>query len=61
VRVGGDGAVFTAVCYEHGDYEMYIDPTDGGYLDLPTLYRNVIKERALVRESGVLYVMVKGG
>jgi hypothetical protein len=61
VRVGGDGAIFTAVCYEHGDYEMCIDPVDGGYLDLATLYRNVIKERALVRERSVLYVMVKGG
>ena len=61
VRVGGDGAIFTTVCYEHGDYEMCIDPVDGGYLDLATLYRNVIKERALVRERGVLYVMVKGG
>jgi ASC-1-like (ASCH) protein len=62
VRVDDDGAIFTAVCYEHGDYEMCIDPMDGGYLDLATLYRNLIKERALVRESsGVLYVMVKGG
>lgn len=61
VQVDGDGAVFTAVCFEHGEYEMVIDPVDGGYLDLATLYRNVIKERALVREPGVLYVMVKGG
>ncbi len=50
------GATFGAVCYE-----LCIDPVDGGYLDLATLYRNVIKERALVREPGVLYVMVKGG
>jgi hypothetical protein len=28
---------------------------------LATLYRNVIKERAFVREPDVLYVMVKGG
>ena len=61
VRLDDDGAVFTAVCYDHGDYEMVIDPVDGGYLDLATLYRNVIKERALVRERDVLYVMVKGG
>ncbi|MDT5025295.1 MAG: hypothetical protein QOE61_1721 [Micromonosporaceae bacterium] len=61
VRLDGDGAIFTAVCYEHGDYEICIDPIDGGYLDLATLYRNVIKERALVRETEVLYVMVKGG
>lgn len=65
IRVDDDGAIFTAVCYEHGDYEVCIDPVDGGYLDLATLYRNLIKERALVREQGVeqgvLYVMVKGG
>ncbi len=61
MRVDDDGAIFSAVCYEHGDYEMCIDPVDGGYLDLATLYRNVIKERAFVREPNVLYVMVKGG
>jgi ASC-1-like (ASCH) protein len=61
IRVDDDGAFFTAVCYEHGDYEMCIDPVNGGYLDLATLYRNVIKERALVRERDALYVMVKGG
>src|SRR5919204_43819 len=61
VSVDDDGAIFTAVCYEHGDYELCIDPIDGGYLDLATLYRNLIKERALVRERDVLYVMVKGG
>lgn len=61
VNLDGDGATFAAVCYEHGEYELCIDPIDGGYLDLATLYRNVIKERALVREPGVLYVMVKGG
>jgi ASC-1-like (ASCH) protein len=61
VRVDEAGAVFTAVCFERGDYELCIDPIDGGYLDLATLYRNVVKERALVRETGTLYVMVKGG
>jgi hypothetical protein len=33
------GATFAAVCYEHGEYELCIDPIDGGYLDLATLYR----------------------
>jgi len=50
--------VETAVTYFHS---LCIDPVDGGYLDLATLYRNVIKERAFVREPDVLYVMVKGG
>ena len=61
IRVDGDGAIFNACCYEHGDYELCIDPVNGGYLDLATLYRNLVKERALVREHGTLYVMVKGG
>lgn len=57
-----DGAVFTAVCLDHGDYEVHIDPEgDQPYLDLATLYRNLIKERALGRNTAVLSVMMKGG
>ncbi|WP_373921904.1 hypothetical protein [Streptomyces sp. T12] len=35
----------------------------GAYLDLATLYRNLVKELALTnpREGGILHVMVKGG
>jgi ASC-1-like (ASCH) protein len=57
-----DGATFTAVCFDHGPYEAHIDPEDDQpYLDLATLYRNLIKERALGRDSGTLHVMMKGG
>src|SRR5690606_3080495 len=31
------------------------------YLDLATLYRNLVKERLLVRDPDTLYVMLKGG
>jgi len=45
-----------------GDYEVHIDPEDGApYLDLATLYRNLVKERALGRDTSTLHVMMKGG
>ncbi|HEX6402020.1 MAG TPA: ASCH domain-containing protein [Pseudonocardiaceae bacterium] len=57
-----DGATFTAVCFDHGPYKAHIDPEDDApYLDLATLYRNLVKERALGREPGALHVMMKGG
>lgn len=57
-----DGATFTAVCLDHGDYEAHIDPEDDApYLDLATLYRNLVKERALGRDTSTLQVMMKGG
>ncbi|MFL6140346.1 MAG: ASCH domain-containing protein [Labedaea sp.] len=57
-----DGATFTAVCLDHGSYETHIDPEDDQpYLDLATLYRNLVKERALGRDPGTLHVMMKGG
>jgi len=57
-----DGAVFTAVCLDHGGYEVHVDPEDdAAYLDLATLYRNLVKERALGRDLATLHVMMKGG
>lgn len=57
-----DGAVFTAVCLDHGDYEVQVDPADDEpYLDLATLYRNLVKERAFGRDTSTLHVMMKGG
>ncbi|MFG2847383.1 ASCH domain-containing protein [Kitasatospora sp. NPDC048296] len=55
------GALFEAVCFEHGRYEADITPLGGGYLDLATLYRNVVKERAYHPNDRTLHVMVKGG
>jgi ASC-1-like (ASCH) protein len=60
-RLDDAGAVFTAVCHDHGDYELCVDPVDGGYLDLATLYRNVVKERSFTRDTTTLRVMLKGG
>ncbi|MFB7868016.1 hypothetical protein [Streptomyces sp. NPDC056069] len=56
-------ATFTAVCLHHGEYEVTIRPEAAGtYLDLATLYRNMVKELATVRETpDTMHVMVKGG
>ncbi|GHG09588.1 hypothetical protein [Streptomyces hydrogenans] len=59
--VSTDEAEVTAVCMNHGPYAVTITPTSGGYLDLATLYRNLVKELSLAEDQGALYVMVKGG
>ncbi|MEU2878349.1 hypothetical protein [Streptomyces sp. NPDC007070] len=62
-RVRADGferATVSAVCLHHGEYEVAIEPADGGYLDLATLYRNLVKELMISGAVGTLYVMVKG-
>jgi ASC-1-like (ASCH) protein len=57
-----DGATFRAACLDHGPYQAHIDPEDDQpYLDLATLYRNLVKERALGRDTDALHVMMKGG
>ncbi|MEO3844072.1 hypothetical protein [Streptomyces sp. B22F1] len=57
-----DHAVVTAECLRHGAYEVTIAPDGGGYLDMATLYRNLVKELSLGdKYSGTLHVMVKGG
>ncbi|MEV6608084.1 ASCH domain-containing protein [Kutzneria sp. NPDC051319] len=62
VGLDEDGATFAAVCLDHGCYEVHVDPEDDQpYLDLATLYRNLVKERALGRDTMTLHVMMKGG
>jgi hypothetical protein len=61
VDLAGRGfARVSAVCLHHGPYSATITPTGGGYLDLATLYRNMVKELAALAEADVLQVMVKG-
>ncbi|WP_234435066.1 MULTISPECIES: ASCH domain-containing protein [Streptomyces] len=55
------GALFEACCHEHGRYEADITPLSGGYIDLATLYRNVVKERTYRTDDDTLHVMIKGG
>ena len=62
VATGSGGATFAAVCTDHGHYQASItadDPTT--YIDLATLYRNLVKERLAARDRVTLSVMVKGG
>lgn len=62
LRLDEDGALFTATCLDHGSYQVHVDPEDNEpYLDLATLYRNLIKERALGRDTSAMHVMMKGG
>ncbi|WP_406737932.1 hypothetical protein OG365_13545 [Streptomyces sp. NBC_00853] len=58
---GRDYARVHAHCLHHGPYSEIIAPRHGGYLDLATLYRNLVKELALSADSRTLHVMVKGG
>ncbi|MBX3100135.1 MAG: ASCH domain-containing protein [Salinibacterium sp.] len=61
VDIEGSQARFEAVCLDHGPYEASIGPGTGNYLDLSTLYRNLVKERVFAQDESTLYVMVKGG
>jgi hypothetical protein len=53
-------ATVRATCLTHGTYETVIRPDGGGYLDLATLYRNLVKEITPAAPR-TLQVMVKGG
>jgi ASC-1-like (ASCH) protein len=59
--LGSDSAIFEAVCFDHGRYEAVISEGPGAYLDLSTLYRNVVKEAQCSCNTDKLAVMVKGG
>ncbi|MGW1949097.1 hypothetical protein ACWCRC_32840 [Streptomyces sp. NPDC001940] len=61
VLLGDEHALVQAVCLHHGPYEVVIAPDGGGYLDLATLYRNLVKELAAGADRDRLSVMVKGG
>lgn len=61
VRAGSGGADFAATCLTHGDYEVSVTAESCAYVDLSTLYRNLVKERMAARGEATLSVMVKGG
>jgi ASC-1-like (ASCH) protein len=61
IEVADDFAAFRAVCLKHGDYELRVEPSNNTYLDLNTLYRNLVKERATLHDDSCMPVMVKGG
>ncbi|WP_039638340.1 hypothetical protein [Streptomyces sp. 769] len=60
-HISAEQATVSAVCLHHGTYDVTIDPAGKEYLDLATLYRNLIKELAAAGATDTLYVMVKGG
>lgn len=62
IRHDPGGATFRCMCLNHGRYEVKVT-ADGqsGYVDLGTLYRNVVKEAQTTDFPGTLHVMVKGG
>lgn len=63
VKFNNQSATFRCMCLNHGLYEVMvqIDGLDNAYLDLNTLYRNLIKEASTTDDPDKLYVMVKGG
>lgn len=61
VLLADEHAEVHAVCLHHGPYEVLIEPGGGEYLDLATLYRNLVKELAATMDRDRLSVMVKGG
>lgn len=61
VDAGEHAATVEAVCLHHGPYQVRLGADGAGYLDLATLYRNLVKELALTDAGRTLYVMVKGG
>ena len=54
-------ATFEAFCLDHDEYEVEVGDSGSAYVDLNTLYRNVVKEAVCMRDDGILHVMVKGG
>ncbi len=56
-------AIFKCKSRKGEEYEVHItaDGNDEVYLDVNTLYRNIIKEAVYAEQSDILGVMVKGG
>lgn len=56
-----ESAEFESVCPDHGSYRSLIAAESQHYVDLATLYRNVVKESLAARDLDTLTVMIKGG
>ncbi len=54
-------AIIKSVCLEHGKYESEISIENDTYIDLSTLYRNIVKELNIMQDRNKLFVVVKGG
>jgi len=54
-------AEFKSYCFDHMEYSSVISEDSDCYLDLSTLYRNIIKESCLINDKKSLHIIVKGG
>lgn len=61
LELDGESARFSSHCLAHGVYESLITAQNSTYIDLNTLYRNVIKEYILAEDTDILHVVIKGG
>ena len=61
ISFGDEFADFEAFCYNHSTYYSKITPYSDHYLDLSTIYRNIVKESTFSNDDKKLYVIVKGG
>lgn len=61
IKLAEGVAHFQCHCHHHGCYEAEIDLAGNGYIDLNTLYRNVVKEATFAKEGEKLAIMIKGG
>lgn len=63
VNYSTSDALFTSHCMDHGPYETEVRTDNNNtYIDLNTLYRNVIKEFSMAdSSSNCLYTVIKGG
>lgn len=54
-------AKFNSYCFDHMEYSSIVSVDSDCYLDLNTIYRNIVKESCLINDKKNLYVIVKGG
>lgn len=60
-EINSDNLKIIAVCPDHGEYVAEIKKDNETYLDLTTLYRNLVKELEMIGDSEKMHVIVKGG
>jgi len=61
IKFDDQSATFQNHCIEHGLYESEITLDNKTYIDLNTLYRNIVKEFSMTKSDDVLHIAVKGG
>jgi hypothetical protein len=54
-------ATFECQCYVHGRYKVHLTAEEETYLDINTIFRNIVKEAIYSNDTATLPVMIKGG